>query len=193
MQKYPSTTPEPVVPTDIPPTVVAATAAPTNTTPPMAILATDTAVPTSEPTETAVPPTSPPSAEPESVNGLGQLRESWEQEHTLSLDSNPLYGYDDNDFLIVYRDGRIGHFERLYDQDFSLNDARALSQQYIPTDSEFLETYSPPGFPELIVDLYKSQLLEDLFEDDAFIEGEPGQFIVIYFEYDGVVSMFTII
>lgn len=172
------------------PTVRAtATQRPTRTTLPTAVPPTSTTAPTNPPPPTAVPvSTSAPTTE--TVRGLGQDRASWEQDHTLTSQLGIFYDYDDLTYSVIFLNDRIGHLEYQVEQEqaMSLADARSLSSQFIPSDSVFEETYSPPGLPELIVDLYSSQMLTDIFEDDAFVGGETGQFIVIYNMFENKTS-----
>lgn len=166
-----------------------ATQRPTRTTLPTAVPPTSTTAPTNTPPPTAVPAsTSAPIAE--AIRGLGQDRASWEQDHTLTSQLGIFYDYEDLTYSIIFLNDRIGHLEYQVEQEqaMSLNDARNLASQFIPSDSVFEETYSPPGLPELIVDLYSSQTLADIFEDGAFVGGEVGQFIVIYNMFENETS-----
>ena len=113
--------------------------------------------------------------------GLGLIKTSWENEHILGEDWIDYTNYDDGKYSVMFIAERVRHLERNFSGDLpSLAEARGETAGLIPSDSRFLETYSPEGMPELIVDLYISQSLADCFPTDTFIGGEPGNFIAIY-------------
>ena len=82
-------------------------------------------------------------------------------------------------------DGNVWYLERAFgEQGLTLEEARAEGTRLIPEDSELVETYSPEGIPELVVDLYLSESLTERFEDHSWPGGEPGNFTVIYGVFD---------
>jgi hypothetical protein len=69
----------------------------------------------------------------------------------------------------------------------------AESKSLIPPDSQLVETYSPDGRPETIVNLYMSESLKSRFQTpELWNGGDPGQFIVFYDLFDFGVSRMVI-
>ena len=55
-----------------------------------------------------------------------------------------------------------------------------MSQMFIPTDSQLLDTNRPENRRELLVKLYTSESLKTQFVGQVWGDGEPGQFTVQY-------------
>lgn len=147
--------------------------------------ATSTAIPTEMafPTETS---TNTPAVAQTGPAGIGSPRATWDQQHTLTDDSSFFTEYDNGNFAVGFRGEKAWYVDRYFrGTEPTLTDARSIMAVLLPADSILVETYSPEGFPELTVDLYYSEWLEGQFDEDAFIEGEPGNFIVIYNVFDG--------
>jgi len=105
--------------------------------------------------------------------GLGLSEADWEGSTTDS---------------VQFRNGNVWYLERTFDdQGLTLEAARAEGAALMPADSRLVETYSPEGTPELVVDLYVSESLKERFESDVWVGGEAGNFITIYGVFDGVV------
>lgn len=130
---------------------------------------------------------------PKSVSTPGKLgisRSEWEKIHgKANTDEMPgMYSYNGGQYLVQFVDDNVRTIEHVWQNGgVSLKDAQEQSEKLIPTDASFVRSYSPSGLPELKVELYQSEYLMRKFDDDAFIGGEPGDFIVVYFVYDGVV------
>ena len=145
-------------------------------------------------------PTTAPSEQPVATpddlqsGGLGLSREAWEQAHAQSgTGPGPYINYDGGTYSITFVDGNLQHLERNYGADQpSLADARSAGALLIPADSQLVRSYSPEGLPELIVDLYLSESLKGRFESDVWIEGEPGNFIIVYGVFGGKVPRIVI-
>jgi hypothetical protein len=141
-----------------------------------------------------------PSQEPTTIpddfasGGLGLSQETWEQAHAQSSTSPGGYvNYDDEEYSVIFMDGNVWHLERNFGANQpTLGGARVEGASLIPEDSQLVETYSPEGFPELIVDLYLSESLKGRFESDVWIGGEPGNLIVICGVYDDRVPRIVI-
>ena len=181
MAPTPTLTPAPPTPTPIP-----LTSTPVPSTP--------TPVP---PTPTPVPPTATPAAglsvDDFASGGLGLSQSKWEQAHVQSSTGPGWINYDDGRYSVTFMDGNVWYLERNFTGDqLTLDKARVEGASLIPEDSELVRTYSPEGFPELIVDLYLSESLKNRFESDVWTKGEPGNFIVIYGVYDERVSNIVI-
>jgi len=133
-----------------------------------------------------------PTAEPTAVSddfasgGLGLSQEVWEQTHAPNNTDLPGFdNYDNGKYSVIFTDGNVWHLERNFDDNQpTLDEARVEASSLIPEDSQIVETYSPEGMPELIVDLYLSESLRDRFKSDVWIGGKPGNFIVIYGVFD---------
>jgi len=120
--------------------------------------------------------------------GLGLSKVSWEIQHSPGETWAGYIDYDNGKYSVMYIDEKVSHLERNFsDQLPTLAEARSETEALIPSDSQLLETYSPEEMPELIVDLYMSQSLTDCFPVDAFVGGEPGNFIAVYGVFDGKV------
>jgi len=150
---------------------------------------------TMEPTSTPEPePTNAPTLEPIPSptfelfpsGGLGLSKAEWEQQHTPGDTTLGMVEYDDGKYSVMFTDSKIHYLERVFrDDQPALDQARAEAQTLFPHDSQFLETYSPEGMPELVVDLYISESLKERFDADVFIDGDPGNFTAIYGVFDG--------
>lgn len=170
---------------------VTSTSTPTNTPRPTDTakpIDTSTLEPTDMPTDAPEPePTRTP--EPFPSGGLGASKAQWEQEHTEGETIFAMIEYDNGAYLVTFVDDKIQHLELTVTDDPNLDNARTRAETFIPEDSQFQETYSPEGFPELIVDLYTSESLGKRFASDwVWFDSEPGTFIVIYSVYDGNVA-----
>ncbi|MEZ4591847.1 MAG: hypothetical protein R3D55_12005 [Chloroflexota bacterium] len=158
---------------------------------------TDTAVPTNTAEPNEAPETNQPTAAPGQIDsgGLGLSRQEWELAHEWlgeGIGSSQNYA---NGYAVYFYSDRVWHLEQEYALDgLLLNEARIFAENLIPADSEFVRTYSPDGIPELTVDLYSSESLAQLFDPDLFTEAEPGNFIVIFgdYEQDGRVTRLVI-
>jgi hypothetical protein len=162
-----------------------------------------TNIPTTEPTNTPEPkptstpePTNTPEAtlEPFPSGGLGLSKAEWEQEHIEDDTSDMFTNYDGGKYSVTFVDDKIQYLERVFtDGQPTLDVARSEAQTLIPEDSQFLETYSPEGLPELIVDLYISESLGERSESDwVWFDSEIGTFIAIYGVFDGRVTRMII-
>ena len=188
----PTDTPLLPKPTDTP--LPTNTPKPTNTSEP-----TNTPQPAETPVLPTPSPTMTPSQEPTTIpddfasGGLGLSQETWEQAHTQSSTGPGSYvNYDGERYSVIFMDGNIWQLERNFADKPTLDESRVEGASLIPEDSQLVETYSPEGFPELIVDLYLSESLKGRFESDVWIGGEPGNFIVIYGVYDDRVPRIVI-
>jgi hypothetical protein len=153
-----------------------------------------TSTPEPEPTQTpTVEPIPSPPFEPFPSGGLGLGKAEWDQQHTEGDTTYGLVAYDDGRYSVIFVDDKIQYLERVFVGDQpTLDEARAEAETLIPEDSQFLETYSPEGFPELTIDLYMSESLRKRFDADVFIGGGPGNFIAIYGVFDGRVPRIVI-
>lgn len=126
-------------------------------------------------------------------------RSDWESNHAKTdLDYQPMgQGYD-NKYGVMFQVGNVWFIERQWGNNRADMDAVEIeSKGLIPSDSDYIETYSPEGSPEIIVNLYHSESLKDRFKDeDSFsgwwTGGEPGDFTIIYNVYDGLVGRMII-
>ena len=201
----PTNTPQPTA-TPVPPTDTP-TIEPTNTSVP------STNTPTREPTNTPIPPTNTPEPTDEPVlvsdngngylsGGLGLSKADWDSSHTeTNLDYQPFGTGYDNIYDVAFQIGNVWYIDRQWDTNnfVTLDVAEIVGQSLIPADSQLVETYSPEGIPEIIVNLYFSESLKSRFrnEDETlfgnwWFGGEPGNFIVSYSVYDGEVARMVI-
>lgn len=184
--------------TSVPPS---ATPEPTRTTIPTVtvILATATSVPptpTLVPTLTTVPtevPTIPAPNDSYASRGLGASRAQWEQSHThTGSDFFEEYdgGYVNGGFDIAFADDHIRIIYGSFEADFlSPSEVEFIGKQYLPVDSELIETYSRDV---TVVHLYYSSSLANRIDAEHFCNTEPGYFTFQYNNYDGEVESYII-
>lgn len=162
-------------PTRAPTPTAPTSTAPTSTAP----TATNLPASTPTPTQTSAP-TAIASREPLRSGGLGLPISEWEAKYgpgertsfgTLYADTWEVPSFGDN----------VLHIERIYDEPVSIDFATGGTNMLLPQDRTRLQTYSPPGRPETLVDLYHSpSLAEYLGDNSMWSGGEPGQFIVLF-------------
>lgn len=154
------------------------------------VTATHTPIPTNTPVATSTP-----TPKPFQSGGLGEDRTMWEKNHVKtgpnSLGYLALGTPYDRLYDVMFWDTKVWNISIQWDEAeaLSLADVRAHINALLPLDSQFVESYGPPGRPETVVDLFYSKSLIDRFPDDSWPEGEPGNFIVLYHVYDGIVTM----
>ncbi len=158
------------------------------------------------PTEISLPSTDTPRSASDSgvgfsSGGLGLSQLDWAQGHIeTSLDYQVIGTGYDNKYDVMFQAGNVWVIERQWgSNELPLIDVvEAESKTLIPSDSQFIETYSPIGRPETTVNLYFSESLKSRFknEDSSFgnwwTGGEPGNFTVQYNVYDGRVGRMII-
>ena len=114
--------------------------------------------------------------------GLGLTQSEWESTYGKpARDNGTIKSYANDQYIIIYLDGRIMHLERVWgdnapqSQEFALGAVRP----HFPRDARVIESYTAPrsGNP---VDRYHSESLAALFPPANFVGGEPGDFVVIY-------------
>ena len=185
-----------------------ATPKPTNTLQPT-VTSTLTPIPTGTPEPTSKPaPTNTPTPErtptdtPDLADisedvfdsgGLGLAKAAWEKEHRETGKDilGPIY---DERYIIIFIGNNIQYIERQWSTNNSVTSeaVETESKNLIPADSQLIETYSPEGRPETIVNLYLSESLKSRFDADWWIGGEPGNFTVQYNVLDGKVTRMII-
>jgi hypothetical protein len=125
--------------------------------------------------------------------GLGTAIKDWEQSHNKDINSDEtFYLYDNNRFALMNYEGKICHLEITWGDDDALTfeDAKAEASKYIPSDSHLVETYIPQE--NRVVERYTSSSLAPLFDELAWLGSPPGEFIIIYREYEFGVSSVVI-
>lgn len=81
-------------------------------------------------------------------------------------------------------DAGQAQIEYVFDPPVALAVVSTTVAAVLPPDAVLVETYSPTGRPEAIVQLYHSPGLAAAWPAEAFIGGEPGQFIVLTKVFD---------
>jgi hypothetical protein len=158
---------------------------------------TTTASPATAPRETT-PDTAeqPPTRlqEPSAVSrGLGVERSQWEASHGEPVqESGNMAAYGDDRYHVSFHANRIASLQEQWppDEGVSLDEARILSQQLLPTDSEFIETFTVPGSQGTTIDIYRSDWLREHFSD--WSGSEPGTFTVIYQATGNMIRVYDI-
>jgi hypothetical protein len=157
---------------------------------------TATAAPLSDPTQQ--PPKPLPPVQIGFVSGgLGLSQAEWEKRHVLT--GKDVFGsIYDGEYIVAFQVGNVWYIERQWTAENAVMPevVEADNRTLIPNDSQLVNTYSPEGRPETVVNLYFSESLKDRFrsEDsltgDWWVGGQPGNFAVQYNLYDfGVTRM----
>jgi hypothetical protein len=142
-------------------------------------------------------PVNPPPAAPEPIpfasGGLGLSQQEWEQRYGPGSQSEtPGYLWYQGRYLVAYQEGNVSYIEQRWSPEtaITIDDARAQSGGLIPTDRQYVQTYSPEGRPDLVVDLHLSQSLASRFSGNVWVGGQPGNFTVSYNVFEtGVTRM----
>lgn len=144
----------------------------TPTTPPKPAIAPPTAVPA-----TATPAPTKPVVVDVRSSGLGRPKADWERSYGQP-DKNGAYA--DGVFFVTFKDERVAHLERTW------GDRDAKSKPFVmgalgsllPADKQLVgEVKSRGGTPG---ELYRSEALAKVFPPEAFPNGEPGQFVILF-------------
>ncbi len=122
-------------------------------------------------------PTPPPT--PVQPPGFGSPLTAWRATYGQPTKA---YGYEKYGVweVLPLPGGIVQHMERIYDPAVTRAKAWGDVTALLPKDSELVDTYSPPGRSEVIVDVYSSAELLAALPDSAWQGGTPGEFIVIY-------------
>lgn len=137
-------------------------------------------IPTLAPSATAAPTAVAPQVEPDTFasGGLGLSREAWEATHGSGTESAGFVLYENKSFAVLYLDNYVAQLEFGFDTPGGVESARSVATALGPRDHKLIRTYTTDT--DQLVDLYMSETLADRFPADAWINGEPGNFIVIY-------------
>lgn len=166
---------------------------PTSTSAPNLIAtAVPVAISAPDPTTTAVLTEITADAGPYTSIGLGLGRAAFEAARGQPTgETAGFYDYGPN-LSVAYFDGAVWHLEQMFGEPgIPVSDARALARLWLPQDAEFVETYTT-RFGQL-VDLYYSPSLITRFPSDEWINGKPGDHIVIYRRDEGSDLVFGIV
>jgi hypothetical protein len=142
-----------------------------------------------------LPPQSAPSpaTQPFISGGLGLSQQEWEQRYGPGSPSEtPGYLWYQGTYLVAFQEGNVSYIEQRWSPEnaVTIDDARAQSAGLIPTDSQYSQTYSPEGRPDLVADLYFSQSLISRYSGNVWVGGQPGNFVVTYTMFDfGITRM----
>lgn len=179
------------------PTLVVAVVEPTATEAPMstpvpAETSTPTTTPLPEPTAIVAPSEEAADTVQYASRGLGLGRSSFEAAHGKPTgEVAGFYDYGPG-LSVFFYDGVVWHLEQsLGEPGMPVSDARALARLWLPQDAEMVETYTT-RFGQL-VDLYHSPSLADRFPEDEWLNGKPGDHIVIYRRDEGSDLVFGIV
>jgi len=139
---------------------------------------------TAEPTVTAVAFVS---------GGLGLSRKDWEREQGTARMVAGMYEYEDGKYTVAFANDSVQFIDYRLGVAVTLEDARDIGGTLLPADRLFVESYSPEGLAELVVDVYVSESLAETFasqggELDWWFGSVPGTFIAIYGVYDKAVT-----
>ncbi|GAB4538863.1 MAG: hypothetical protein Kow0063_27140 [Anaerolineae bacterium] len=158
---------------------------------------TDTFVgpPTAAPTPQMVNPPPAPETPPFVSGGLGLPQPEWEQRYGPGSPSETAgYLWYRSAYLVAFQDGQVAYIERRWSPEnpATIEDARLLSSELIPTDRQLIQSYNPGGRPDLVVDLYLSPSLAGRFAGNPWVGGQPGNFTIAYSVFDVSVTRMVI-
>jgi hypothetical protein len=128
--------------------------------------------------------------------GIGLERKDWEAKFGNGKPNvGNMVGYENDKYILQFsysNPENITYIERVYGDAnaVSISDARQESKRFISADAKFVKTYTSPSGST--VDLYKSESLKDRFSESDFINGESGDFIIIYRNQTGKTTTFII-
>ncbi len=125
--------------------------------------------------------------------GFARTRAEWERTYGQpERDVAGFLTYANGRYVAAYKNDRLAHLERIWggSDAKSLDFATGAMKPLLPGDATLVRTYTAStGRP---VDLYHSPSLAGLFPPEAFINGQPGEFIVLYrARPDGKVTSFV--
>lgn len=136
---------------------------------------------------TPLPPPQPVNPPPEAQllvsGGLGLSQQEWEQRYGPgSASETPGYLWYQGTYLVSFQDGNVWYIEQRWSPEnpATVDIARAQAGGLIVADSQYIQTYSPEGRPDLVADLYLSQSLISRFSGNVWMGGQPGNFTVSY-------------
>lgn len=142
-------------------------------------------VPVDLPVVTASGPSNTASSTAYTSGGLGLSQTDWEQSYPATGEDLPGFTRH-GDYIVSFQQDNVSYIERQWDSANAITetDLKTEFTTLIPADSQLIQTYSPEGRPETIVNLYFSESLKDRFSPDLWIGGQPGNFTVQYNAYD---------
>jgi hypothetical protein len=146
--------------------------------------------------ESPMPPPPAPEVIPFNSGGLGLSQLEWELRHGQGSPGDPSghIVYENGAYLVSFQEGNVWYIERQWSPDnpVTFDDARLQSGELIPADRQYIQTYSPEGRPEQVVDLYLSPSLQSRFRGNWWVGGAPGNFTVAFDVYDSGVNRMAI-
>jgi len=156
------------------------------------------ATPTSEPPGGV--PTSPISEGDASSGGMGLSREDWEQSYGEPTGSTDEFTeYADGVYQVGFETNVLSYLEHDVQQEFglesvvTLEEGRVISEQFVPDDSELIETQQLAEEPPAVVsETYKSEWLSTRLPVTIWGDAEPGTFTVRYELENGNLVRYTI-
>ncbi len=143
---------------------------------------TKTPRPTRTPRPTKTPrPTATPTVPVLRSGGLGLTVEEWEARYGPGVETQLGWMLYRDTWEVAPLGDHIMHIERLYSESVSVPFAQGNAGPMLPADATLVQTYSPEGRPEALVELYESPSLAAQLADEEFnTAGEAGQFIVLF-------------
>jgi hypothetical protein len=140
------------------------------------------ATPTAPPTATRAPATATPApTKPALVDvqssGLGRPKADWERSYGQP-DKNGAYANGVS--FVTFTDERVAHLERTWGDRDAKSKPFVLGAlgAFMPADKQLVgQVKSSGGTPG---DLYRSESLAKVFPPERFINGEPGEFIILF-------------
>lgn len=139
--------------------------------------------PTLRPAPTAAQPAATATPAPVDVRsiGLGRTRADWERSNGKPQKSDGIGAtYADGIYYVVFDNDRVAHLERIWGDanaktvDFVLGATKSM----IPADAKEVRAIKSAGGSPGI--LYHSGVLASVFPAASFINGDPGDFVLLF-------------
>jgi hypothetical protein len=156
---------------------------------------TNEATPTSEPDALASPTPEDEASAASSISsgGLGLSREDWEVFYGEPTGSTGEFvEYGNGAYRVKFTPNVLSYIEHDIQQEFgiesavSLEEAQAMSEIFMPDDSEMVLTQQPTEDPPYVVlEIYESTWLSERLPITSWGDAEPGTFTVRYELEDG--------
>ncbi len=122
--------------------------------------------------------------------GIGMERAAWEQQHGAAEEiTTNIFQYEAGNLLVWFANDSVWKLERRFSP-LPIEEARDLGRQFLPQDSELVNTYESEARAGMLVDVYRSPWLGARFPD--WFSTDPGTLNVLYNSSDQGVETLTI-
>lgn len=128
-------------------------------------------------TQTPAPADTPsPIAYPS--GGIGQPLTWWTDRYGAGAPA--IIGQQFGNYEVAFIDNAAGHIERLHTVPMPFIGAQREIRTLLPADAEYINIEYPADRPGTWIEHYRSPSLANHFDPDAWINANPGEFIILY-------------